>query len=251
MFKLNLHFIWEMIINMVIQVNKVKEKKRNYFMTDEEAKILWQYSKKWSSKFQIILGFALFRGMRIGEIMAINLYDFQNESFQKLNIILEKSHIADNFPLLNDFNKLLKKYVLKNKHLFKDGYLFPYYSSKKHSPYMSVKVAEALFSKFRKIVGKNHPQFLDKVIVNKNYHRYRIGWHSCRRWFETRIWDKYKDKMLTRDIMRYSHSKVVDVYINPYEVWKNEMQILENTFGSLFQEFNRVSKGQMKLDRFI
>ncbi|MCH8135373.1 MAG: helicase [Proteobacteria bacterium] len=48
-------------------------------MRDEEAAILWQATRRWSSKFQVMLGFALFRGMRIGEICAINLYDFQND----------------------------------------------------------------------------------------------------------------------------------------------------------------------------
>jgi len=221
-------------------------------MTDDEACILWQYSKRWSLKFQIIIGLALFRGMRIGEICATNIYDFQNANFQKLNIILEKSHISDDFPILSEFNKLIKEYILTNRHMMKDGYLFPYYSSRRKANHMTTPVAEALFSKLRKIIGKDHPSFLDRFQCANNFkmHRYRIGFHSLRRWFETRLWDKKRDKMLIRDIMRYSSSDVVDVYINPYEIWKKEGTILEDTFGELFANFNNISKGQTKLSNF-
>lgn len=238
---------------MVIKVENIRKKKANYFMTTEEAKILWQYSKRWSSKFQVMVGLALFRGMRIGEICACNIYDFQNDNFQKLNIILEKSHIRDEFPILAEFNELLKDYVLKNKHMMKDGYLFPFYNSNKYSVHMTTKCAEALLAKLRKTIGKDHPSFLENTPSenNPNYRRYRIGWHSCRRWFETRIWERYKDKMLLRDVMRYSSSKVVDVYIDPYETWKREHELLQDTFGELFQEFNVIGKGQTKLTMFL
>ncbi len=240
---------------MVIQVAVTKHKKTNYFMTTDEAKFLWQYSKRWSSKFQIMIGLALFRGMRIGEICACNLYDFQNSEFKKLNIIFEKSHIKDEFPILNEFNIMLKEYILKNKHTMKDGYLFPFYSSKNKSSHIHVNTAEALFSKLRRIIGKDHPSFLERTeiltITNRTIYRYRISFHSCRRWFETQIWKKYKDKMMLRDVMRYQDSSVVDVYIDSYEIWQKEQEILQNTFGELFDNFQSVSKGQTKLSEFV
>lgn len=239
----------------MITAKEIKKRKRNYFMTTEEAKILWQYSKKWGTKFQAMVGLALFRGMRIGEICACKIWDFQNENFQKLNIILEKSHIKDEFPILSEFNEVLKSYVLENKHTMKDGYLFPFYSSKKKAPHLNTKSAEALLAKLRKEIGKEHISFLEREMIpcknGKTINRYRICWHSCRRWFETQIWEKYKDKMMLRDLMRYSSSSVVDVYINPYETWKNEQRIIDDTFKGLFQEFNNVSKGQTKLSLFF
>ncbi len=57
--------------------------------------------------------------------------------------------------------------------------------------------------------------------------------------------------MQLRDIMRYKHSKTVDVYIDPYVTWKNEQEILENTFSGLYQKLNSVGKGQTKLSTFI
>jgi integrase len=242
---------------MVIQVAQIKQKKINYFMTVQEAKIIWQHvCETYSTKYAIMMGFMMFRGMRIGEVCAINLYDFQDSRFQKLNIILEKSHILDSFPILGEFNKMLKEYVMKNRHTFKDGYLFPFYTNKRlqHS-HIDTKTFGAWFSKVRKaLAAQGHTWAVERNrFVHKDgtgVWRYRIGPHSCRRFFETQFWEKHKDKMMLRDIMRYRSSDVVDVYINPYETWKNEQQILDSTFGDLWADFSNVGKGQTKLTSF-
>ena len=238
---------------MVIKVDNIKEKKRNYFMTSDEAKILWKYSKRWGSKFQVMIGLALFRGMRISEICAVNLYDFQDQNFQKLNIILSKSHISDNFPILKEFNELLHNYIMRNKHMFKDGYIFPFYNSRKKANHMSEKTAGALFCKLRKIIGKDYPEFLERIqdkAKGDSVNRYRIGWHSCRRFFETKLYDKYKDVRIVANIMRYRDWKTVQVYVDPYEIWKKEQELLNDTFGDFFQDLNQVGMGQTKLTSF-
>lgn len=191
--------------------------------------------------------------MRVGEILAINIYDFQNSKFEKLRVIFEKSHIQDEYPILKEFNQLVKEYVLKNKHLMKNGYLFPY-GSKKVSNHMTTESAGALMCKMRHIIGKEHRAFLDHTLwqdkTGITHKRYRIGWHSCRRWFETKLWKQYKDKMLIRDVMRYSESRVVDVYIDSYETWQKEQEILQNTFSDIFDHFQNTTKGQTKLTEF-
>ena len=235
----------------MLEVERVRSKRANRFMTTEEARILWQYAQRWSTKFQVMLGFALFRGMRISEICAINLYDFKDDNFGKLDVILSKSHIRDEFPIIGHFAGMVRKYIRENIHTFKDGYIFPYYSSRKHAKHISVKTAEALFAKLRKIIGRDHPQFLDKSVFSGRRVYYRIGWHSCRRWFETQLWEEFRDKMLIRDVMRYRESRTVDVYINPYEVWKKEREILQKTFSSVVQDFALIQEGQKKLSSFF
>jgi len=214
---------------MVIVVREIKNKRPNYFMTDNEVKILWNYTKeKWSSKFRVMLAFALFRGLRIGEIVAINITDF-NYDFTKLRVIFEKSHIEDWLP---------------------DGYLFPFYSSKGKAPHMTTGVAEAFFSKIRKIIGKDYPQFIEKRKFRNGYNKYRISFHSCRRWFETRIHDNIKNKKKLADIMRYIDAETVNTYLNPYETWKEERNILNSTFENYFTVFDNFSKGQARLTSF-
>ncbi|HME87424.1 MAG TPA: tyrosine-type recombinase/integrase [Candidatus Nanoarchaeia archaeon] len=223
-------------------------------MTTDEAKTLWKYAGRWGTKFQIMLGFALFRGMRIGEICALNIYDFQDAGFQNFNIIFEKSHIQDSLPLLKEFNLLLKEYILKNLHTFKDGYLFPYHNSKRHARHMTANTASACFSKLRKILGKEYPEFLEGTEVqvgNETQKRYRIAWHSCRRWFETTLYDSGMKVEEIADIMRYQKKETVYTYLDPYKTWKREKEILQQTFGELFNEFNNVSSGQTKLSNYF
>lgn len=239
-------------------INKTpKEKKKNYFMTTDEAMILWRYSALWGDKWRVLIGLCMFRGLRIGEAVAVNIKDFKDDKFDELRVILEKSHIADSLPIIEGFDQVLKNYIKNNIHLMKDGWLFPCHSSQSSTPHISVGMAMTKLYKMRLVIGKKHPAFLEKIVFpdskNKNapvYQRYRITFHSLRRWFETHIWDKYKDKMLLRDVMRYSHSKTVDVYINPYEIWKKERILLNDVFSGLFDEFQDVSKGQTKLSMF-
>jgi hypothetical protein len=279
-------------------------------MTDDEANLFWQYSKK-DPKLHIAIGFALWRGLRVGEIGAINIDDFKNSSdLSRMNIVLEKSHIMDSFPLLKDFIVELQSYIQSNLHLFKSGYLFSYYSSHR-LPHWSQNTMDVLLGRLRSQIGVDHPQVLDytdritmkyrilKIISNghkdpkiihkyfgghhdtlrktidrlynqdfidmdseltvkgleyvsipRYIRRYRISWHSMRRWFETRIWGKYKDTMLIRDMMRYSSSKVVDVYISPYETWCREHELMKDVFADKYKEFERMSHGQVRLNQF-
>jgi len=233
----------------MIQTDKVGRKRPNYFITDEEVKIMWKYSKRWSEKFQVMLGFALFRGLRIGEVCAINIKDFKPDG--KLTVKLQKSYIIDDFPLLDDFNKLLQDYIKNNLHTFKNGYLFPYYShrNKNQKYYMTTEVAGAYMSKFRKIIGTDNPQFLDRTEFN-NKIKYRIGWHSCRRWLETKIYDEYANRKTVADIMRYKKMHTVDTYLDCYDTWKQEKQMLEKTFKNIYIQCENESKGQAKLSDF-
>jgi integrase len=233
----------------MIQTSKRKKKRANLFITDNEVKLLCEYcSKHWGSKWQLLISFALLRGLRIGEIVAINILDF-NEDYSKLRVVTSKTYIEDNLPLIPELTNLVKDYVLKNKHLLKDGYLFPYYTSKK-KPHLTIGVAEAFFSKLRQQIGKDYPQFLEKA--NIGYNRFRIGLHSLRRYFETKIYDKTKDRKGLADIMRYLDTRTVDNYIDPYETWKKERDILEGVFDKKISFLRKIiDKEQKRLNNYI
>jgi len=238
-------------MQLVIKAKRIGRKRANYFMTNTEVKLLWQYARdRWSSKFQVMLSLALFRGLRIGEICAVNLLDF-SDNYSRLRVIIEKSYIDDYLPLIPELVNILKDYILRNKQRFKDGYLFPFYSSKRHSNHLDPQTAEAMFSKMRKIIGEDYPQFLDKSSFRCGYVKYRISWHSCRRWFETKIYDRFNDRKKLTDIMRYLDGRTVDSYIDPYETWKNEGNILQDTFDERIRDLMQTSKGQLRLANFM
>lgn len=79
--------------------------------------------------------------------------------------------------------------------------------------------------------------------------RYRIGWHSFRRWFETHIWVKYRDLMCSKDMMRYSKVETVTTYVNPYELWCKEHELMKDVFAAKYKEFENMSHGQERLNR--
>lgn len=203
-----------------------------------------------------MIGFALFRGLRIGEIRAINIKDFKNPEFNKIDVIIQKSNIKDEFPILEEFAAHLKTYIVENLHTFKGGYLFPTYT-KTDKPYICRGVSNDMFWKYRKKLMAKYPEFADKVIYHgynfktgKKYEKHRVGWHSMRRWFETQLWEKgYKIAEISH-IMRYKSPKTVYTYLDCYNTWKKEREILKDTFGLTFKDMIGFVEGQRTLVEF-
>lgn len=248
---------------MTIQVTQVKQKRANYFIKDDEVMLLWKYSKKWSTKWQIIVGLAAFRGMRIGEICSMQIKDIIDPKFQRIEIVYEKSHIGDKIPILKEFSELFKQYVVNNKQTFKDGYLFPYYSNRgknRNKSHMTTETADAMMSKLRKEIAQKeqYPAFLDpsgmRYLKNgeKCISKYRIGWHSLRRWHETKMKKSGYSFEVIANMMRYQehYFKTVATYMDAYEVWENEEAILGDVFSDFYKQCELLQKGQTRMQDF-
>jgi len=246
------------------QVAIIKHKKSNFFITNHEAFVLWKEAAYYP-KLQIMLGLSLFRGLRIGETRAINIRDFKNAEFTKMDVILQKSNILDEFPIMKEFALLLKNYIQNNLHTFINGYLFPKYRKFGGDPYMERDTANTMFFKFRrKITQLKNPDgsikypwanekgdYYDPDTGKAYYNRHRIGWHSCRRWFETTLWEKGYSEVQIAHIMRYSKVETVYTYLDCYKTWKKEQEILQDTFGDLFKECIGFQENQTSLCTFI
>jgi len=114
---------------------------------------------------------------------------------------------------------------------------------------MTAKTASSCFCKFRKNLGKQDNCFMDRHKSGKVW-RYRIGFHSCRRWFETTIYDTIKDGKRLGHIMRYLDLRTVDTYIDPYKVWKEENNILKSSFDDVATSTRLIDKSQSQLSQF-
>ena len=222
---------------------EVKER-RNYHMTTEELGLLFDYSKRWSSKFQLLVAICAFRGLRISEASSINILDFRDDNFDKLTYREAKTNkMQQNRPIIKPLADMIKAYVYTNRHLLKDGYLFPFYNSKSKAPHMTTGVAEAFFSKMRKIIGRDHINFLDKYEINtengKIINRYRISFHSLRRWFETHLLHEDVSVYAIKEIMNYSDYEPLNCYLNRFEIIDQEPEILNKAFSSVFETLNK------------
>jgi len=145
----------------MLQRTIIKPKRKNLFVEDEEIAWLWHESKKYP-KLQLAIGFAMIRGFRSEEICAINIDDWRGTpDLTKIEAILEKSNIKDEFPIIKEFVVIVNEYIQKNLHLLKNGYLFSSYTSTKREHWDNNTFA-TLFARLRNKVGKNHPQILEK-----------------------------------------------------------------------------------------
>ena len=226
-------------------------------MTDEEVRIFWDYLIRYrGTKWQCLFGLCLWRGLRLNEACAVNIRDFQDENFTQLNVVLSKSYIIDNFPLLKGFNELLKNYVRDNLQTFKDGYLFPTHSHRavKNRKHICPKSASAVFCSIRKEIESFHPAFGDKMetkrIEGNARWRYRIGTHSLRRWFITKLFDSGLEWHQIDDIQRYQKKGTCFTYYNSYDTWKKENDFLNSAFKDHWDDFNDQLPGQMKLSAY-
>ena len=292
-----------------------RARRRNTFMTENEVYKVWRYLKEHCSEaFQMLYGAQIWRGVRISEACKLNIYEFQGEEWNKINIILSKSKVKDVHPLFSKYAEALQDYARRNLHRLRGGYLFPAYRGTDRP--ISPKYAETVFSNIRNKLTKTDPAFGDrdpifyqkwkiarclsqgylgmKNIMHKCridsihsykgacrklrtkgyvtfkdyedikltesgakyadtpdfYWRYRVGTHSLRRFFITKLKDSGLEWHKIDFIMRYLKMGTSQRYYSPYEVWRKEEQILEDVFGDVWHKFNHILPGQTKLQAF-
>ncbi|RPJ56073.1 MAG: site-specific integrase [Dehalococcoidia bacterium] len=233
---------------------KIVRYKNNLFMTTDELKAMFRELRKWDMKYTILFGLCAFRGMRISEACAVNIYDFKDQNFDVLTYRTAKSNkVVSNKPIIKPFAELIRNYVINNKHRLVNGFLFPHYNSINKLPYISPGAAQAAFSKIRRSIAKTNPGFSDRYEYfdgGWGKTRFRISTHSLRRWFETHLALIYKDPFLIKEIMNYDELNTINHYISAFEYYKREPEVLEKTFSSLFCDVQNIAMGQKRLIEF-
>lgn len=204
-------------------------------MTKEELNLVRQGAKRFSSKWQLAVDLAWGMGLRTAEIAPMNIKDFKQE-FRIVGIVHAKSHLYDDRQIPEWLRQRIIQYITHNSHLLKDGYLFPYYTSRRQKPHVTTNTMANIFYKLREYLKKEHPSFQEGWEMSNGDFRHRIGWHSLRRFHQTYIMKKTNNIFLLRDLMRYKDTRSCNPYIDPYQVWEREREILEETFEDLVQE---------------
>lgn len=233
---------------MLVSNGRNPKVERNYHITTEELKLLFEYSRRYSSKFQLLIALCAFRGLRVSEALAINILDFSDTTFTKLTYREAKTNkMQHNKPIIQPLAEMIKAYVVTNSHRLSDGYLFPYHNKKQKRPYLRTEVIGAWMAKLRNLVGKDHPAFLEGYTVKaesgKTLYRYRIGFHSFRRWFETHLHDSTNDVYTVKEVMSYADFAPLNAYLNRSRVLQREGEILHKAFTPLLQELSSQEPG--------
>jgi integrase len=228
---------------MLADTGRRCKQKHDLHMTLEEWKIIMQHVRDNKSlKWYTFLSLLSFRGMRPAEACAVNILDF-SDNFTKLTYREAKTNrLRLNEPLIPDLAKLIKTYIVLNRHMLVDGYLFPYYKKKsKGKPYMSRDSASAWFCEIREDIKQKYPGFDEHYFINTQMgiqKRYRVNLYSFRRFFETQIYRKNgRDVALIKEIMEYSSKfDPIPHYIKAVDSEANKYEAIENTFKELAGE---------------
>lgn len=227
------------------KVSKIKKTKFNGFISDDEAESIYTEAFEHTPQMGIMVGFALTRGMRIEEIRNIRIQDFTNAEFTAVDTILCKSNIKANLPIVADFAEKLQNFIRSNVFMMWDGYLFP----GKNGGCMSKAAANWKFYKFRIKMQKKYAWAAEYTDYGHTI-RHRVAWHSCRRWFETRLLELGYTVFQVADLLRYEDPDTVRTYWNCYKTWQNERKIIESAFGDFFGQANLRIEKQRTLAEF-
>ena len=166
-----------------------------------------------------------------------------SDNFSKLTYREAKvNKLQHNRPLIEPLADMCRLYVKTCHKKFREGYLFHHYTRLKTvdlRPFMDIKTAGAFLTKLRRDIGKEYPQIMERYVFETDsgstQTRYRVSFHSLRRWFETNLKEK-SDVYVVKEIMNYSKYEVLNSYLNRANVMTREKEILSEAFNPIARE---------------
>lgn len=221
-----------------------KPKKRNYHITSDEVKVLYDIARSFGEKWEIFILIAVTRGLRLSEILYLNKDDFISPDCSRFKVIFCKSHIGDVLPLHPLVADRVKVYIEKNQHSFRNGFLFSWYTGRNDHGCMKKQTASAMMHKFRKkAIEMGYTNFGDYWIMKNGLRRWRISTHSLRRFHESQIYRlNGNDAVLVKDIMRYTRLSSIEPYVKSLDMYEKEQIILKNTWDNFLEFTTRYQK---------
>lgn len=215
-----------------------KHKKQVYYITDDEAQAIFTAAHRRGPKWIMIFAFALFRGLRRSEIACINLNDF-NADLTKIKVKLAKKHTEEILEIPHTLREMIWDYIKHNIHTFKQGYIFPSYST--FNVHITKDAISVEFDRIRKELRKDFPGMTEYIEDTKGNKQHRIRFHACRHWFETTLYKDGLNFSQIAEIMRYTSKRAVETYIQAWEIRANEGSFLEKTFKKYALSFKKAS----------
>ena len=164
-------------------VEPIKEKK--------ELEAIEIELRKQSLRNQLIWVFGINTGLRVSDILSLNVGDVQNRTF--VEIIEKKTKKYKRFPLNNKLQNLIKSYLLKNP-IAKEE---PLFLSKKHN----------------RLDRSQVYRFLNKACKACEI-KANVGTHTMRKTFGYHHYKKFKDIALLQKILNHSSPSITLRYIS-------------------------------------
>lgn len=160
----------------------------------DDVKAIEAYLADKSSRNRLIWAFGINTGLRVSDILGLNLVDVKNKSY--VEIIEKKTKKYKRFPLNNKLQALLKDYLNERERLYSIIDEEPLFISKKHLRLTRSQVYRIL----------NDAGSACKLSVN-------IGTHTMRKTFGYHHYKKFKDVALLQKILNHSAPSITLRYI--------------------------------------
>ncbi len=175
----------------------------------KDIRKLESYFKKTSIRNRLIFIFGINTGLRISDILALNVEDVKNKDYVKIRE--KKTKKIKTFPLNNKLKSLIKEYLpIREKYSYAISNDSPLFIGKKHKRLNRSSVYRFL----------NHA--CNELNISAN-----IGTHTLRKSFGYHHYKQFRDIALLQKILNHSNPSTTLRYIGIYQ---DEIDFSYNNF---------------------
>lgn len=209
----------------------------NRYLTDEELQQFFANLKGNHDRQRIIFLLLAYGGLRINEAVRVNIKDFTTPSFNALLVANTKTANRkkgkpariETVQLPTWLGLKLKEYLNQYGSKLKKGYLFFPDGHGSRQPHISKNAVRMFLTRKRRTL----PTGFQETILTVNYKtgrqqkHYRIGTHSFRRWYVTKIYkNSGNDIKLASQLARHKDITTTQVYIDGFELMQKAPLII-------------------------
>ncbi len=161
----------------------------------EQLRKVEEYLAKKSSRNRLIFIFGINSGLRVSDILGLNVEDVRNKTF--VEIKEKKTGKYKRFPLNKKLQKHIKEYLPYREKLYAIGEENPLFLGKKH----------------KRLDRSQVYRFLNKACKDVGIKNINIGTHTMRKSFGFHFYKQYNDVALLQKILNHSSPAITLRYI--------------------------------------
>jgi integrase len=174
----------------------------------EDVEAIESYLARHSKRNQLIWAFGINTGLRVSDILGLNIEDVENKSY--IGIRENKTGKYKRFPLNKKLKNLIKEYLVERKELYTLTNDRPLFIGKKHCRLDRSQVYRFLNETCEEL----------GIIAN-------VGTHTMRKTFGYFFYKKFNDVALLQKILNHSSPAITLRYIG---IAQEEIDLSYNSF---------------------
>lgn len=214
-------------------MNAKKKKRRNketkyikYLLDREFCQIKHDVEARQSEPFRACLFTCAYGGLRVSDATALKTDNVQ-ENTTRLVYVDKKTGILQNKLIPRILQKILRTYIKRNQHRFKENYLFPPDRTSKN-PHLLTSTFRDFFKQFRRKHGYDKPYH----ITQTGKPLYRISMHTLKHYCAYKLYEASgRDAVFVQDYLGHVEMKHTLRYIRGMRIQIEGQAIINRAFG--------------------